>query len=106
MLVRCIAHTPYTARSGLPLRQRSSRPPGCPRPSRSSRSRGRRDAPRRLAASALKRDEALLGQLADRVSGALTGVARVLDAAVWHLVGTERRHLVDQHTAELQPLAG
>ena len=51
---------------------------------------------------ALQGDEALLGQLEDRVGGALAGVARVLDAAVGHLVGAEGRDLVDQDAAELE----
>ena len=50
----------------------------------------------------LQRDEALLGQLEDRVGRALAGVAGVLDAAVGHLVGAEGRHLVDQDAAELE----
>ena len=57
------------------------------------------------AASALQGDEALLGQLVDGVGGAFAGVARVLDAAVGHLVGAEGRDLVDQDAAELERAA-
>ena len=56
--------------------------------------------------SALQRDQPLLGQLAHRVGRALAGVARVLDAAVGHLVGAEGRDLVDQDAAELEAPAG
>ena len=49
--------------------------------------------------------DALLGELAHRVRGALAGVAGVLDPAVGHLVGSKRRRLVDGHAAELELLA-
>src|SRR5215210_1544652 len=53
---------------------------------------------------ALEDDEPLLGQFADGVGGALARVARLLDAAVGHLVGAEGRRLVDGDAAELQLL--
>ena len=47
-------------------------------------------------------DHAQLGHLADRVGRALAGVAAVADAAVGLLVGPPRRHLVDEHAAEVE----
>ena len=43
-----------------------------------------------------------LGHLADRVGRALPGVAAVAEAAVGLLVGPPRRHLVDEHAAEVE----
>ena len=54
----------------------------------------------------LEGDQALLGELADGVGGALAGVAGLLDPAVGHLVGAEGGHLVDEDAAELEPVAG
>src|ERR671922_104067 len=51
-------------------------------------------------------DEALFGELANRVRGALLRVPRLLDAAVRHLVGPERRRLVDRHPSEIELLGG
>src|SRR4029077_14515695 len=47
-----------------------------------------------------------LGQRPDRVRGALAGVPRILDPAVRHLAGTERRRLVDRDPTELELLGG
>src|SRR5690242_14529161 len=49
-------------------------------------------------------DEPVLGQLAHRVRRAFARVARVLHATVGHLVGAERRRLVDDHATELELL--
>ena len=54
----------------------------------------------------VEHDQALLGQLAHGVARALARVARVLDAAVGHLVGAEGRRLVDGHAAELELARG
>jgi hypothetical protein len=51
-------------------------------------------------------DEPLLGHLPDRPGGAFLRVPGVLDAAVRHLVGAERRRLVDRDGAELQSCRG
>ena len=51
----------------------------------------------------LQDDETLFGHLAHGPGGAFAGVAGGLDAAVGHLVGAERRRLVDDHAAELEP---
>ena len=50
----------------------------------------------------LQDDETLFGHLAHGVRRTLARVARVLDASVRHLVGAERRRLVDRHAAELE----
>ena len=63
------------------------------------RSRRRRSTARRLQ---LEDDQPFLGHLAHRPRRALAGVAGVLDTAVGHLVGAERRRLVDGDPAELE----
>ena len=74
--------------------------------SRAIRAIGRREftgpAEKPRPASKVDDDDALLGQLAHRVRRSLARVARILDAAVGHLVGAERRRLVDGHAAELE----
>src|SRR6187401_590083 len=50
----------------------------------------------------LQDDETLFGHLANGVRRSLARVAGVLDASVRHLVGTERRCLVDRDSAELE----
>ena len=47
-----------------------------------------------------------LGHLPDGVGRALPGVAAVAHAAVGHLVGPPRRHLVDEHAAEVERAGG
>jgi hypothetical protein len=54
----------------------------------------------------LKDDESLFGHLPNRIRWALARVARVLDSAVGHLVGTECRCLVDRDPAELELARG
>ena len=61
-----------------------------------------RALPLRAQPSELEDDEPLFRHLADRVRRALARVAGVLDAAVRHLVGAERRRLVDRDAAELE----
>ena len=50
-------------------------------------------------------DQALLGHLPHGPLRTLAGVAAVADAAVGLLVGAERRHLVDEHAAEVERAA-
>src|SRR5207247_11368986 len=52
----------------------------------------------------LEDDDLLLGQLSHGVRGPLARVARVLAAAVRHLVGAEGRCLVDRDAAEVELL--
>ena len=54
----------------------------------------------------LKDDEPFLGHLANGVGWPFARVSRILDAAVGHLVGAERRSFVDGHSAELESLRG
>ena len=68
----------------------------------SSRSRAARSRPPRLE---LEDDETLLGHLADRVRRPFACVPGVLDPSVRHLVGAERRRLVDRDPAELELVA-
>src|SRR6266511_2476785 len=66
-----------------------------------------RQPPGRARARSLRQlddDEALLGHLAHRVVRALARVTGVLDPAVGHLIGAERRRLVHGHAAELELL--
>src|SRR5204862_6186578 len=65
------------------------------------RSQGSGPRPAAKETSSLENDEPLLGHLADRVGGAFLRVTRSPDAAVGHLVGAERRRLVDGDAAEL-----
>jgi hypothetical protein len=51
-------------------------------------------------------DEPVLGELADRIVRAFARVARVLHAAVGHLIRAERGRFVHGHAAELEPLRG
>src|SRR5947208_8944450 len=48
-------------------------------------------------------DDPLFGQLPHRVGRTLARVAGILHTAVGHLIGAERRRLVDRHAAELEP---
>ena len=59
-----------------------------------------------LGRSELDDDQALLGHLAHRVVRAFLGVAAVLHAAVGHLVGAERRHLVHGDATEVELVRG
>src|SRR5438270_9690644 len=54
--------------------------------------------------SALDDDETLFRHLAHRPGRTLLRVARSLDSAVRHLVAAEGRRLVDEHSAELEPV--
>src|SRR5262249_32207824 len=58
------------------------------------------------AVSLVDDDQSLLGHLAHRPRWSLAGVARVARAAVGHLVGAPRRHLVHQHAAVVQRAGG
>ena len=71
---------------------------------------GRRALPLGVAVTlrdqSLDDDEALLGHLPHRPLRALACVAAVAVAAVGLLVGAERRHLVDEHAAEVERAGG
>src|ERR1044072_812699 len=51
-------------------------------------------------------DQVLFGQLANGVCRPFAGVPGILDAPVGHLVGAERRRLVDRDASELELLRG
>src|SRR6266566_7439833 len=61
---------------------------------------------RLLALGQIENHQSFVSEFANRVSGALACVARILDAAVGHLVGPERGRLVDDDAAELELLRG
>src|SRR4051812_42063510 len=89
--------------AGIPTQgtMKSSRRPSTMRPM-AANNMPRRFPPRRGRNLELKHDHALVGELAHGVRRAFARVARVLDAAVRHLVGPERGRLVDDDAAELQ----
>src|SRR5436190_1288001 len=51
-------------------------------------------------------DQVLFGQLANGVCRPFAGVPGILDAPVGHLIGAERRRLVDRDASELELLRG
>ena len=97
------ALAPELARGGAGAAPGGRRGGAVGRLGRSSRRRsGTRTT--RAESQRLDHDEAILRELAHGVGGPFARVARVLDAAVRHLVGAEGRGLVDGDAAELEPL--